>query len=161
MDSKVRSDLITRLKSGKYTHCAGSLRRTNFTLPNQEGEREDTYCALGVLVDMFIDEHPHSTVKWDGLKARLSHHHNPTDFVCLLEYEVVNMKGTKYFLQSNLPGEVEKWAGLDSRIHSWDLNETDIYKANDFLADSYADVITLLRKEESNDNLLINVKETF
>lgn len=82
MNKIIQKEWVKRLESGDYEKGRGRLKLTN---------GEDKYCCLGVLADIFIDEHP--DYSW-----------SPEGLVLLSNGET---SGLAY-----LPKFIQEWAGL-------------------------------------------------
>lgn len=106
---------INELRSGEYKQATGALRKTNVNAAT--GEKENTFCCLGVLTDMWIREHPDLSGQWDFC--------NSGDEIADMEEEGADtLPSTKrwHFVQNSftdiveeanfLPPVVMKWAGF-------------------------------------------------
>lgn len=110
MNKEVKRAWVEALRSGEYKQCTGRLRR------------EDGYCCLGVLCDLYKKDHQDSN--WEGNYFFLFHgEHTDT-------------------AMSYLPEKVIKWAGLSSENPQYDGDGT-LSGLNDEGAtfDEIADVI--------------------
>jgi hypothetical protein len=91
---EVKELWVTALRSGTYQQGQGALRR------------DDTYCCLGVLCDLYAQVHP--TAKWSD---RVS----PQGF----------MAGQGSDFYASPPAVVHEWSGLPSEAVSWLIHMND------------------------------------
>lgn len=54
INKEVKEKWVAALRSGEYTQCRGSFQRDN------------TYCVIGVLLDIYRKEKQHTDLAWDG-----------------------------------------------------------------------------------------------
>lgn len=117
MNQEIKERWVKALRSGKYKQGKGSLRRID------SSTKEVTYCCLGVLSCLYLDEHPErnnnlilkgeylsfEVIKWAGLENK---NKNPVylptdeDVFCLMSLSALNDSGDYSF--SDIADVIEK-----------------------------------------------------
>ena len=122
MNERIKKIWIDALESGDYAQAEGTLRR------------DDTFCCLGVLCDLFSKEQDEPWVVEND-----SENHEE-------RYDGYDAPYWSYYQQSDvLPTEVRDWAGL--------ANSNPICLDNDNLADlndrgtSFEEIADVIREE--------------
>jgi len=111
MNQAIKEELIKRLKSGKYNHQTGHLKKIKI-----EGGKIITYhCATGVLVEMYLELSTTNGVSWI-----------PANLGTPEAGQLINVEG-KYSAPCSrtIPKEVREWAEIN------DEEFRSIYMAND------------------------------
>lgn len=92
MKSQIKQKWLDALRSGEYEKCESNLHKNG------------GFCCLGVLTDLYIQEHPDAHWKEYGATLRNKE----------LYYAFVGTKTTEYNEEEYLPDEVVGWADLSS-----------------------------------------------
>jgi len=92
MNEQIKQKWVNALRSGEYEQCESNLHKNK------------GFCCLGVLTDIYIQEHPGCSWKEYGATLRNKE----------LYYAFVGTKTTEYNEEEYLPVEVVEWADLAS-----------------------------------------------
>jgi hypothetical protein len=93
MRTDIKKRWMDALRSGEYKQGKGCLAR------NCSGEKE--YCCLGVLCDIYMQDHPNETMTWE---YDLDDSTNET--------KIGSLHGTEFVL----PHKVQEWSGLGEAV---------------------------------------------
>lgn len=100
MNREIKKRWVAALRSGKYRQSCGSLRK------------DDCYCALGVLCDLFVQDREHEGVAWLSVLGHYAVH-----------YE----EGQPTYSYDFLPQPVMNWAGLIHENPAFFVEESEDY----------------------------------
>jgi hypothetical protein len=129
MNREIKKRWVAALRSGKYRQSCGHLRE------------DDCYCALGVLCDLFVQEHEHEGVSWDKTLGQY--------------YFVRYEKDQATYYYEFLPPVVMKWAGVRHENPEFFVEESEdcftVADLNDDQALSFDQIATIIEESPDND----------
>lgn len=128
MNREIKKRWVAALRSGKYRQSRDHLRK------------DDCYCALGVLCDLFVQDRQQEGVAWMSV---LGH------------YAVHYKEGQSIYSYDFLPQPVMNWAGLTRENPAFFVYESDdhftVSDLNDDQQLSFAEIATIIEESPDND----------
>jgi hypothetical protein len=118
MKEEVAKKLVEAARSGKYKQTRGCLRSTKKVVEAgiDVSEERSCFCILGILCDLFANEHSFAYWKRSTFAGR------PTpEMLFVLDVTDSDQKVEKCAFESVLPQTVVEWAGLKSQAGMFEV----------------------------------------